>query len=115
MKARDTFQEAEILLDANRHNGMANRAYYALYQGLYPIFKQRKPALLDKATGQISHNAVVVHCGAFIGPEHARTVKRAFTLRVKADYGRENIIALETDGLLPAVDAALIRIESLVL
>ena len=41
-KARETFQESQLLFANRRYNGAANRAYYALYQALVVEFERLK-------------------------------------------------------------------------
>ena len=84
-EARDSREEAEILLGRGKFRGALNRAYYSLFYAALALLASKQLAAV-KHSGVISlvHREFVKT--GIITPEVAKALDIAFDLRNKSDY-----------------------------
>jgi uncharacterized protein (UPF0332 family) len=103
-QARDTLEEAQILLDASAVRGTVNRAYYAMFYALLALLATRK-------LGSSRHSAALsLFDREFVKPglfprELSRSLHLAFERRQTHDYGE--LVALDRGVAQESLDAAL--------
>lgn len=84
-KARDCLTDAQILFDAKRYDGAANRSYYAIFDAATAVLALEGVAF-SKHQGVISYfQRNYVKTGIF-GVQESKSLQNAFTVRQKADY-----------------------------
>ena len=84
-EAHEALKDAELLLEAGRHRGAANRLYYA-------VFYAAVAALLTRRLEYSKHSGVIasfdrefIRTGV-LPKEYSRTLHRAFSERQQDDY-----------------------------
>lgn len=111
-KAKSAAEEARILLDAGRPDGAVSRAYYAMFDAARVALALSSPELADAKTHatilrRFSRHLVVT---GKLDVTHGRALRRAFELRLLADYDAPSIplavartIVDDADRLLDAI------------
>jgi uncharacterized protein (UPF0332 family) len=97
-KAARTLAEARFLASAGFFDGASSRCYYALYQEAVARLgnRGRRPSefgsIDSRHPGKWSH-AVILRSlrAAGFSPDEVLTVRRAWSLRVQADYTAEGV------------------------
>lgn len=116
-KAQYSLNEAQRLRGLGLHNGAASRAYYALFQAARAEF-EAKPTLKPRNYPQDCNprdleewtHAIVRNRGYDIGlqPAEMDLLKRAYALRIKADYRPTAVRDFEVDEILVGARALLV-------
>jgi uncharacterized protein (UPF0332 family) len=116
-EARDSREEAEILLGRGKSRGALNRAYYSLFYAALAL-------LASKQLTAVKHSGVIslVHREfvktGIITPEVAKSLDIAFDLRNKSDYrdfvipeeARVRELIQDAGAFLAAVECALAKL-----
>lgn len=112
-RANEAIEEAQVLLDAHRHNAAINRLYYSCFFAVSAL-------LLTKDISVKRHSAAIQMFGLhFVGPgliskESGRFYSQMLELRQESDY--EYFIefdAQEVLDLVPQVEALITEIRNL--
>jgi len=83
--AKDALEDAQVLLNAERWDALANRTYYAMFHATHAL-------LLSHNIERASHKAVIAAFGEFfakpglVESRYHRILREAFNLRLTGDY-----------------------------
>ena len=97
-RARDTFEDAQILADKQKWNSTINRLYYASYYAVMAL-------LLDSDLNPSTHNGVKSNFTEhyiktnLISKEYGKIYSQLFTWRQKGDY--DDMFDFSEDKVLP--------------
>jgi uncharacterized protein (UPF0332 family) len=97
-RARDTYEDAQILADKSRWNSTINRLYYAAYYAVMAL-------LLDSDLNPTTHNGAKSNFSEFfiktgkIPMELGKIYSQLFTWRQKGDY--DDLFDFDKDKVLP--------------
>lgn len=92
-KAKSAADEARILLDAGRPDGAVSRAYYSMFDAARVALALNSAELADAKTHatilrRFSRHLIVT---GKIDAAHGRALRRAFEMRLLADYDAPSI------------------------
>ena len=121
-KAKSSYDAAVCLVKNSNFNGAANRAYYALYQGIVSELESLK---IDQSrlTAKVSFDDAdkwlheVVRNNSTLAGVHrkdARIVRAAWMLRQKADYFKEPVTSAELEEIMERLPVILRDLNVLV-
>ncbi len=85
-QARETLQEASILLNASALRGTINRSYYAMFYALLALLATKQLGTSKHSGALALFDREFVKSGIF-SKELSRSLRRAFNLRQTHDYG----------------------------
>jgi uncharacterized protein (UPF0332 family) len=97
-RARDTYEDAQILADKSRWNSTINRLYYAAYYAVMAL-------LLDSDLNPTTHNGAKSNFSEYfiktdkIPMELGKIYSQLFTWRQKGDY--DDLFDFDKDKVLP--------------
>jgi uncharacterized protein (UPF0332 family) len=97
-RARDTYEDAQILADKSRWNSTINRLYYAAYYAVMAL-------LLDSDLNPTTHNGAKSNFSEYfvktdkIPIELGKIYSQLFTWRQKGDY--DDLFDFDKDKVLP--------------
>jgi uncharacterized protein (UPF0332 family) len=85
LRAKDTFEDAQILAEKNRWNSTINRLYYAAYYAVMAILlsEDLKPATHNGAKSNFTERFIKT---SRIPKEYGKIYSQLFTWRQKGDY-----------------------------
>ena len=98
MRARDTYEDAQILADKSRWNSTINRLYYAAYYAVMAL-------LLDSDMKPTTHNGAKSNFSEYfikterIPKEYGKIYSQLFTWRQKGDY--DDLFDFDKDKVMP--------------
>jgi uncharacterized protein (UPF0332 family) len=98
MRARDTYEDAQILADRRRWNSTINRLYYAAYYAVMAL-------LLDSDMKPTTHNGAKSNFSEYfiktekIPKEYGKIYSQLFTWRQKGDY--DDLFDFDKDKVMP--------------
>lgn len=98
LRARDTFEDAQILAERNRWNSTINRLYYSAYYAVMAL-------LIDSGLNPITHNGAKSNFSehfiltSIIPKEFGKIYSQLFTWRQKGDY--DDMFDFDKDKVLP--------------
>ena len=84
-RARDTYEEIEVLRKAGKWNGAANRAYYSVLHAVNALFINDGLQAVRHKGSHVLFSQNYVKTGK-LPPEFGRLYNRLQTLREKSDY-----------------------------
>ena len=97
-RAKDTYEDAEILAEREKWNSTINRLYYSAYYAVMAL-------LLDSDLKPTTHNGAKSNFSEYfikngkISKEFGKTFSRLFTRRQKGDY--DDLFDFNRDKVLP--------------
>lgn len=98
IRARDTYEDAQILADRSRWNSTINRLYYAAYYAVMAL-------LLDSDIKPTTHNGAKSNFSEYfiktekIPKEYGKIYSQLFTWRQKGDY--DDLFDFDKDKVMP--------------
>jgi uncharacterized protein (UPF0332 family) len=98
LRAKDTFEDAEILAERNRWNSTINRLYYSAYYAVMAL-------LLDSDLNPTTHNGAKSNFSEHfiltkkIPKEFGKIYSQLFTWRQKGDY--DDMFDFDKDKVMP--------------
>jgi uncharacterized protein (UPF0332 family) len=112
-KAKRTHAEAQTLFDQQYYCGAANRAYYAFFQTVVATLERfaltpssvarqlnRRDFCDPKDPQRWFHPCVIESAEKWVTPNAKTLLKNAFSLRRKADYGKDPVERDELEVVL---------------
>lgn len=100
-RAKDTFDDAQILAEKNKWNSTINRLYYAAYYAIMAL-------LLDSNLKPITHKGAKSNFSEYfiktdkIPKEFGKIYSQLFTWRQKGDY--DDLFDFDKDKVIPYFD-----------
>lgn len=113
-KAVAASMDAQTLLEGGRYDGAANRAYYAMFNGVRAFLNEH--AALDVLDIR-RHSAVLrlfsLHAvkSGLVDRELSRAINEGFELRAVADYADEVVTAVEAAEAVGLMSRLLVALE----
>lgn len=98
LRARDTFEDAQILAERNKWNSTINRLYYSAYYAVIAL-------LLDSDLNPTTHNGAKSNFSEYfiltnkIPKEFGKTYSQLFTWRQKGDY--DDLFDFDKEKVMP--------------
>lgn len=98
LRARDTYEDAQILADRSKWNSTINRLYYAAYYAVMAI-------LLDSDLKPTTHNGAKSNFSEYfiktgtVPKEYGKIYSQLFTWRQKGDY--DDLFDFDKDKVMP--------------
>ncbi len=85
LRARDTYEDAQILAERNKWNSTINRLYYAAYYAVMALLlnSDLKPTTHNGAKSNFSEYFILPNK---VSKEHGKMYSQLFTWRQKGDY-----------------------------
>ena len=98
MRARDTYEDAQILADRSRWNSTINRLYYAAYYAVMALLldSDMKPTTHYEAKSNFSEYFIKTEK---IPKEYGKIYSQLFTWRQKGDY--DDLFDFDKDKVMP--------------
>ena len=104
-KARDAFEDAQVLLVRNRYSGAVSRAYYAMYHSASAMLSQEGLSVEKHAAVKAKFGEVLVKSG-MIDSKFGRYLNLALKLREDADYVSEGAAIISAEIAKAQVERA---------
>jgi uncharacterized protein (UPF0332 family) len=110
LRAKDTLEEAKVLLHSQHWHGASNRLYYACYHAVTAL-------LVQNGHSPHTHNGAFASLGKYfvttgiISKEYNKLYRNLFDLRQNGDYS--DWISVEEDDILPLLEPAQQFIETI--
>ncbi len=97
-RARDTFEDAQILADKQKWNSTINRLYYASYYAVMALllYSDLNPATHNGAKSNFTEHYIKTN---LISKEYGKIYSQLFTWRQKGDY--DDMFDFSEDKVLP--------------
>jgi len=98
LRAKDTFEDAQILAEKNKWNSTINRLYYSVYYAVIAL-------LLDSGLKPTTHNGAKSNFSEYfiltkkIPTELGKIYSQLFTWRQKGDY--DDLFDFDKDKVMP--------------
>jgi uncharacterized protein (UPF0332 family) len=98
LRAKDTYEDAQILADKNKWNSTINRLYYSAYYAVMAL-------LLDSDLNPTTHNGAKSNFSEYfiltnkIPKEFGKIYSQLFTWRQKGDY--DDMFDFDKDKVMP--------------
>ena len=101
LRARETFEDAQILADKNRWNSTINRLYYSAYYAVMALLLDSglKPSTHNGAKSNFSQHFILTKK---IPKELGKIYSQLFTWRHKGDY--DDMFDFDKDNVMPYFD-----------
>jgi uncharacterized protein (UPF0332 family) len=98
MRARDTYEDAQILADKSKWNSTINRLYYSAYYAVMALLlnSNMKPTTHNGAKSNFSEYFIKTD---IIPKEYGKIYSQLFTWRQKGDY--DDLFDFDKDKVLP--------------
>lgn len=104
-KARDAFEDAQVLLMRNRYSGAVSRAYYVMYHSASAMLSQEGLSVEKHAAVKAKFGEVVVKPG-LVDSKFGRYLNLALKLREDADYVSEGAVIISAEIAKEQVERA---------
>jgi uncharacterized protein (UPF0332 family) len=98
LRARDTYEDAQILADRQKWNSAINRLYYSAYYAVMALllFSELKPATHNGAKSNFTEHFIKT---GIIPKEFGKMYSQLFTWRQKGDY--DDLFDFDKDKVMP--------------
>lgn len=98
LRARDTYEDAQILAERNKWNSTINRLYYAAYYAVMALLLESdlNPATHNGAKSNFSKHFIITNK---IPKELGKMYSQLFTWRQKGDY--DDLFDFDKDKVMP--------------
>jgi uncharacterized protein (UPF0332 family) len=99
-RAKDTFEDAQILIEKNRWNSAINRLYYSAYYAVMALLLKSdlKPTTHNGAKSNFSEYFVKTR---FIPKKYGKIYSQLFTWRQKGDY--DDLFDFDEEKVIPYI------------
>lgn len=98
LRAKDTFEDAQILAEKNKWNSTINRLYYSVYYAVIALLlnSELKPTTHNGAKSNFSEHFILTKK---IPAEFGKMYSQLFTWRQKGDY--DDLFDFDKDKVMP--------------
>jgi len=98
LRARDTFEDAQILAERSKWNSTINRLYYAAYYAVMALLLESdlNPTTHNGAKSNFSEHFILTNK---IPKEYGKMYSQLFTWRQKGDY--DDLFDFDKDKVMP--------------
>ncbi|OFX22257.1 MAG: hypothetical protein A2033_07215 [Bacteroidetes bacterium GWA2_31_9] len=98
LRAKDTFEDAQILAEKNKWNSVINRLYYSVYYAVIALLLDSglKPTTHNGAKSNFSEHFILTKK---IPTEFGKIYSQLFTWRQKGDY--DDLFDFDKDKVMP--------------
>ena len=98
LRARDTFEDAQILAERSKWNSTINRLYYAAYYAVMALLLESdlNPTTHNGAKSNFSEHFILTNK---IQKEYGKMYSQLFTWRQKGDY--DDLFDFDKDKVMP--------------
>lgn len=98
LRARDTYEDAQILAERSKWNSTINRLYYAAYYAVMALLMESdlNPATHNGAKSNFSEHFIIT---SKIPKEFGKMYSQLFTWRQKGDY--DDLFDFDKDKVMP--------------